>query len=100
SPSKAPYPGLLRRTLGRLLVERATYKVNSFQLTRSARLPGAPEHTHRPLPAPLSVLCVLCALCVAARQAWHWYDAADFVRRVESDHAQSQSLSCRIQPDA
>ena len=43
SPSKAPYPGLLRRTLGQLLVERATYKVNSFQLTRSTRLPGAPE---------------------------------------------------------
>lgn len=38
SPSKASYPGLLRRTLGRLLVERAIYKASSFQLARSTRL--------------------------------------------------------------
>ena len=34
SPREAPHPGLLRRTLARLHVERAIYMASSFQLAR------------------------------------------------------------------
>ena len=38
SPREAPHPGLLRRTLARLHVERAIHKASSFQLARPAKL--------------------------------------------------------------